>query len=53
MILISVLTGQSSISLLDAKKCSTKLWSTAADDPTLCETSEDLHPSASYEESGL
>jgi len=48
-----VLAGKSCISLLDAKKCSTKFWCSAADDSALCEASEDIHVSASYEESGL
>jgi len=48
-----VLSGKSCISLLDAKKCSTKFWCSAADDSALCEASEDIHISASYEESSL
>lgn len=48
-----VLAGKSCISLLDAKKRSSKFWCSAADDSALCEASEDIYISASYEESGL
>lgn len=48
-----VFAGKSCVSLLDAKKCSTKFWCSAADDSALCKASEDIHIGASYEEGGL
>lgn len=39
--------------MLDAKERSAKFWRSVADDPALCETFEDLHARAPYEEGGI